>query len=77
MSQEIPMLRAMTKAELIEQMAFYPDDTVLYAFNGDEGEVIPVTGLLYTPPRNPLDTDDKRIPGAYLPPTLEFCTDEP
>jgi hypothetical protein len=55
----------MTKAELIEQMKQYPDDTELYAFNGDEGQIVPVTGLLFDPSEH------------GQPPTLEFCTDEP
>ena len=67
----------MTKLDLIEQLAAYPNDTELYAFDGDEGMVMPVTGLLYTPPHNPLGTDDKPLQGTYCAPMLEFCTDDP
>ena len=66
----------MTKKDLVEQLAQYPDDTVLYAFNGDDEMVMPVTGLLYTPPVESLD-HPRAGPKVYKPPTLEFCTDEP
>ena len=55
----------MSKADLIEQLKQYPDDTEIMAFNGDEGETMPVTGLLYIPGI-----------GGYAG-ALEFCTDEP
>ena len=56
----------MTISELREQLSQYPDDTVLYAFDGDLEEKMPVTGLLFDPRRGPDE-----------PPTLEFQTDEP
>jgi hypothetical protein len=62
----------MTARDLIERLEEYPGDTVLYAFNGDEMEMMPVTGLLYTPgleSSHPLG-----LPEAG---SLEFCTDEP
>lgn len=52
----------MTVSDLIEQLAEYPLETELYAFNGDEMDTMPVTGLLYSP----------GMPGR-----LEFQTDEP
>jgi hypothetical protein len=56
----------MTIAEFRElaESGKYPDDTILYAFDGDEGESRPVTGLLYF---------ECSIHG----PTLEFQTDIP
>jgi hypothetical protein len=52
----------MTKADLVQKMKQYPDNAVLYAFNGDEEEAMPITGFLY-------DSEAE-------PPTLEFMTDE-
>jgi hypothetical protein len=37
------------------------DDVDLMAFNGDDGEVVEVTGILYDPSTH----------------TIEFCTDDP
>ena len=33
----------MTIKDLREQLSLYPEDTVLYAFNGDNEEVLPVS----------------------------------
>ena len=52
----------MTVNDLQERLEEYPSNALLLAFDGDEGEVLPVTGLLYTPGE---------------PPTLEFTTDQP
>ena len=56
----------MTIAEFKEQCESgkYPLDTVLYAFDPEEGQSVPVTGILY---------NECAIHG----PTLEFCTDIP
>ena len=62
----------MTVKDLAERLAAFPDDTVIMVFNGDQGESVPVTGLFYTPSRNPL----RRLIGDYDSPTLEFCTRE-
>jgi hypothetical protein len=53
----------MTKADLVEQLKNFPDNAELYAFDGDEGEMVLVTGLLYYPDSNP--------------PSIEFHTDDP
>lgn len=50
----------------------YPDDTVLYAFDGDQGQPMPVTGLLYTP-----GLESSHPLGGTLPGYLEFQTDIP
>lgn len=62
----------MTKRDLIEQLEQYPDDTVLYAFDGDANEPTPVTGLLYYPGLSASGPLDDPEPGR-----LEFQTDEP
>jgi hypothetical protein len=56
------MTKLMTKLDLLEHLKQYPDDTVLFAFDGDQGETVPVTGLLYIP----------GAPGQSG--ALEFCT---
>jgi hypothetical protein len=39
----------MTAKELVERLLEYPDTSVIYAFNGDLGQAMPVTGILYIP----------------------------
>jgi hypothetical protein len=54
-------VQAATVAELQAQLASYPPYCTVHAFNGDDGCVLPITGLLYDPENS----------------TIEFCTDEP